>query len=98
MKLHTRWKRVYPNIIGERFFDGGDYGLGYFTILKAWKCKEYSKGAIAPDDTHWFNKAMVLIETDTGLKYKVPFFPWATVTEVSSQKKMSEYFNECPWY
>jgi hypothetical protein len=34
MKLHTKWRRVYNPIIGVRFFDGGDSGLGFFTIEK----------------------------------------------------------------
>ena len=97
MKLHTRWKRKYPNIIGKRFFDGGEYGLGYFTVLKAWKCKVYNKAsAFAPDGARWFDKEMILIKTDTGLKYKVPFCPWKKITDEDG-KLWSKYFNEKPW-
>lgn len=97
MKTRTRWKRVYPNIIGKRFFDGGEYTLGFFTVLKAYKCKEYSKGAIALDNTHWFDKNMILIETDTGLRYKVPYCPWAKITDAQTGKWWDTYFNERPW-
>lgn len=34
MKKRTRWKRVYNPIIGVRFFDAGEYSLGFFTIEK----------------------------------------------------------------
>ena len=97
MKQRTRWKRTHPNIIGKRFFDGGEYSLGYFTVLKAWKCKEYCKSATAPDNTHWFDKNMILIRTDTGLKYKIHYCPLAKITDAETGKWWSDYYNERPW-
>lgn len=97
MKQHTRWKRKHPSIIGKRFFDAGEYGLGFFTVLKAWRCKEYSKSGVAPDDTHWFDKHMILIKTDSGLKYKIPYCPWAKVTDAKTGKWWDSYYNERPW-
>ena len=96
-KTKTIWKRVYPTIIGKRFFDGGEYGLGYFTVVKAYRCKEYCKCALSPNGTHWFDKTMILIKTDTGLKYKIPFCPWARVTNAETGKWWSEDFNKNPW-
>lgn len=97
MKQHTHWKRKHPSIIGKRFFDAGEYGLGFFTVLKAWRCKEYSKNGVAPDDTHWFDKHMILIKTDSGLKYKIPYCPWAKVTDAKTGKWWDSYYNERPW-
>lgn len=96
-KTKTMWKRVYPTIIGKRFFDGGEYGLGYFTVVKAYRCKEYCKGALSQNGTHWFDKAMILVKTDTGLKYKIPFCPWVRVTSAETGKWWSEDFNKNPW-
>ena len=95
MKNKTRWKRVYPNIIGKRFFDAGEYGLGFFTVLKAWTCKTYSKSAYALDGTQWFDTKMLLIKTDEGVKYKVPFCPWLDI--YYGTLKWSELYNENPW-
>lgn len=97
MKLHTRWKRTYPNIIGKRFFDGGEYGLGFFTVIKAWKCKEYSDSALTPTDSHWFDKSMILIKTDSGLRYRIPFCPWTKIADAETGKCWSEYYNKMPW-
>ncbi len=97
MKNRTKWKRVYPNIIGKRFFDGGKYGLEFFTVLKAWKCKTYSKNALAPDGTQWFDERMILIKTDNGIKYKIPFCPWLDVYDAKGKINWGELFNENPW-
>ena len=96
MKL-TRWKRRYPNIIGKRFFDGGEYGLGYFTVLRAYSSKEHCKNAIAPDGTHVFDKAMIVVKTDSGYKFKIPYCPWLNVVDAETGKLWSSYFNEKPW-
>lgn len=93
MKKRTRWKRVYNPVIGVRFFDGGEYALGYFTIEKLWKCKTYSKGAIAADGSHWFDKEMMQIRTDSGLVYKMPFLPWMKVYD-NGGKSLADYYNE----
>ena len=96
-KSRTRWKRVKVPICGQRFFDAGNYCLGFFTVLRAYKCEEYCKFALTPDHSHWFQKRMLVIKTDTGLKYKVPFFPWADVTTADGKDTMSELFNKHPW-
>jgi len=96
MKNRTRWKRVYPNIIGKRFFDEGEYGLGFFTVLKAWKCKKYSKSAYALNGTQWFDEYMILIKTNAGIKYKIPFCSWLNVYDRNGIK-WSKLFNENPW-
>lgn len=95
--MHTRWKRCYPTIVGKRFFDGGDYGMGFFTVIKAYKCKEYCKGALAPDMTNWFPEEMIVIKTDTGLRYKIPFCPWWRIIEADTNKKWEDFYNENPW-
>ena len=98
MKNKTMWRRCYPNIIGKEFYDGGEYGLGFFTVLKAWKCKEYCKSAEALDGTHWFDKRMILVKTDTGLKYKLPYLPWLkSIVEEKTRKKWIEFYDEQPW-
>lgn len=94
MKKRTRWKRVYNPVIGVRFFDGGEYGLGFFTIEKLWSCKEYCKCAKTPSGSHWFDKNMMQVRTDTGLVYKMPFFPWMNVYDESGKKSLSDYYNE----
>ena len=96
MKKRTRWKRCYPTIIGKEFFDGGEYGLGYFTVLKAWTCKTYSQAALFLDDTHWFPEQMILVRTRSGLKYKMPFCPWAKVVN-SNGKLWGEDYDKNPW-
>lgn len=97
MRLHTRWIRVNRiNILNKRFFDGGECGLGFFYIVKAYKCKEYCKNALALDYSHWFSKAMIVVKTDSGLIYKIPWCPWAKVYD-SNGKGLSEYYNEQPW-
>lgn len=96
MKLHTRWKRVYNPIIGVRFFDGGDYRLGFFTIEKLWQCKEYCKGALYHDNTNWFPKHMMKVRTDTGLVYKMPFMPWMNAYDEKGKKSIADYYNKCP--
>lgn len=95
MKTKTRWKRVYNPIIGVRFFDGGEYSLGFFTIEKLWKCKEYCKSAIAPDGTRWFDHYMMQVRTDSGLVYKMPFAPWMKASD-GKNKMMSDYYDENP--
>lgn len=94
MKKRTKWKRVYNPVIGVRFFDNGKYTLGFFTIEKLWTCKEYSKCAEAMDGSHWFDKKMMQIRTDTGLVYKMPFFPWMEVYDISGKKSLADYYNE----
>lgn len=96
MKQKTKWKRVHNPIIGVRFFDGGEYGLGYFTIEKLWKCKEYSKCAEAPNGTHWFDVEMMQVRTDKGLVYKMPFFPWMEAWDETGKKCLGDYYNENP--
>lgn len=98
LKLHTRWKMCkHANVIGHRFFDGGEYGLGYFTVEKVYKCKEYCRSAETLDGSHWFSKNMAIIKTDAGLKYRVPFFPWAKVVDDSDKKPLSKFYDELPW-
>lgn len=97
MKNKTRWKRVYPEIIGKRFFDGGEYGLGFFTVLKAWKCKIYVGTAYTSGMTQWFDARMILIKTDEGLKYKVPFCSWLNIYDKSGKTNWSELYNKKPW-
>lgn len=94
MKKRTRWKRVYNPVIGVRFFDGGEYALGFFTIEKLWSCKEYCKSAETLSGSHWFDKEMMQVRTDSGLVYKMPFFPWMKVYDVSGKKSLSDYYNE----
>lgn len=96
MKRRTRWKRVYNPIIGMRFFDGGDYSLGYFTIEKLWVCKEYEKHAVTPNGSHWFTKRMMQVRTDSGLVYKMPFVPWLDVCTADGKKTFSDLYNENP--
>ncbi len=93
MKLKTRWKRVYNPIIGIRFFDGGDYSLGYFKIIKLWSCLEYCGCAETADGSHWFPKTRMLVKTDTGLAYKMPFFPWMKAYDSAGQKSIADYYN-----
>ena len=93
-KQKTRWRRVYNPIIGVRFSDGGEYGLGYFTIIKLWQCKEYCSCAAFIDDSHWFPKTKMRVRTDTGLVYDMPFFPWLVAWDDSGMKKLSDYYNE----
>ena len=96
MKLHTKWKRVYHPIIGQRLFDAGEYSLGYFTIEKLWKCKEYCKCATALNGTHWFDKTIMQVRTDVGLVYKMPFCPWYKMS-LSNGKSLSDFFDEHPY-
>ncbi len=100
MKNRTRWKRVRGlNILNKRFFDCGEYTLGFFTVLKAWRCKVYCRSALTPNGSHWFSKAKLLVKTDDGLKFIVPFIPWAkSITSADGQKKWSEFYDEQPWY
>ena len=97
MKQHTRWKRVYPSIIGKRFFDGGEFGIGFFMVLKAWKCKEYSNCAITPDGSRWFSKELILIKTDAGIKYKIPFCPWLKIEDAVTGELWSKEYDSNPW-
>lgn len=92
--MKTRWKRVYNPIIGVTFFDGGEYGLGFFTIEKLWACKEYCECAEALDGSHWFDKRMMQVRTDTGLVYKMPFFPWMRAYNTENNKSIADYYNE----
>lgn len=94
MKKKTRWKRVYNPVIGVRFFDSGEYALGFFTIEKLWQCQEYCKCAETPSGSHWFDKRMMQIRTDSGLVYKMPFFPWMKVYDESGKKSLADYYNE----
>lgn len=95
MKKRTRWKRVYSQIIGVRFFDGGKYSLGYFTIEKLWVCQEYCKNA--EPLSHWVDKVMMQVRTDTGLVYKMPFYSWIEVYDKSGKKSLMNYYydNNC---
>ena len=96
MKRRTRWERVYNPIIGMRFFDGGDYSLGFFTIEKLWVCKEYDKHAVTPNGSHWFTKRMMQVRTDSGLVYKMPFIPWLDVCTADGKNTLSDLYNENP--
>ena len=98
MKVRTRWKRVKGiNILGKRFHDAGKYRLGFFTIEKAYKCKEYSSCVMALDGTHWFDNEMIVVRTDKGAVYKLPFCPWLKVYSADGQKALSEFYDEQPW-
>lgn len=94
MKKITRWKRVYNPVIGVKFFDGGEYALGFFTIEKLWACKEYCECAETSSGSHWFDKNMMQVRTDTGLVYKMPFFPWMKAYDESGKKSLGDYYNE----
>lgn len=94
MKKRTRWKRVYNPIIGVRFFDGGTYTLGFFTIEKLWSCKEYCKHMENADGSHWFDKTMMQVRTDEGLVYKMPFIPWMKAYDESGIKSIANYYDE----
>lgn len=94
MKKRTRWKRVYNPIIGVRFFDGGEYALGFFTIEKLWSCKEYCKSAETVGGSHWFDKTMMQVRTNSGLVYKMPFYPWMKIYDKSGKKSLADYYNE----
>lgn len=94
MKKTTRWKRVYNPVIGVRFFDGGEYALEFFTIEKLWRCKEYCGCAETPSGSHWFDKTMMQVRTDTGLVYKMPFMPWMKAYDESGKKSLGDYYNE----
>ena len=37
---------------------------------------------------------MMQIRSDTGLVYKMPFYPWMDVVDISGSKKLSDYYNE----
>lgn len=97
MKKKTRMKRCYPTIIGKRFFDAGEYGLGYFTVIKAWKYKEYCSSAKLPNGSHWFSKEVILIRTDAGVKFKIPFCPWTKVVFADTGELWDKEFNNNPW-
>ena len=97
MKRRTRWKRYYPTIIGKRFFDGGEFGLGFFTVLKAYKCKTFDLHCETPDGSNWFPKRMIVIKTDEGLKYKMPYAPWLKIADAESGKLWCKHFDEHPW-
>lgn len=88
------WKRVYNPIIGVRFFDAGEYALGFFTIEKLWSCKEYCKSAEAVGGSHWFDKTMMQVRTSSGLVYKMPFCPWMKAYDESGKKSLADYYNE----
>lgn len=94
MKKRTRWKRVYNPIIGVRFFDAGEYSLGFFTIEKLWSCKEYCRCAETVGGSHWFDKTMMQVRTSSGLVYKMPFCPWMKVYDESGKKSLADYYNE----
>lgn len=96
-KMRTRLKKVKTPIVGKRFFDGGEYGLGYFTVTAAYKFKEFCKGATTPNGSHWFDKGMIVVKTDNWTKYKIPFIPWAKVYTEDGEKSFSDCFNEHPW-
>ena len=97
MRKRTRWKRAYPTIIRKRFHDDSEYMLGYFTVLKAWKCKTYDKNCKNYNDSHWFSKSMILIKTDDGRKYKIPFCPWSNTSNADTGELWSEEYNAHPW-
>ena len=66
MKYLTKWKRIYNPVIGKRFFDGGEYTLGFFTIEKLWICEEYDKHSALPNGSRWFEKKKMRVRTDEG--------------------------------
>lgn len=85
---------MYNPIIGMRFFDGGEYSLGFFTIEKLWHCKEYNKHALTPSHSHWFDRTMMQVKTDTGCVYKMPFCPWYKM--YFDGKSLGELYNKNP--
>lgn len=93
----TRWKRIKNSaIIGIRFFTD-ECGLsGFFVIKKLWKCQVYNPCAENHNGSHWFDEAMMLIVTDDGRKFKMPFFPWLKAYD-DNEKSFSQYYNEHPW-
>ena len=94
MKKRTRWKRMYNPFMGVKFFDVFEYALGYFTIEKLWSCKEYCRCGETITGSHWFDKKMMQVRTDSGLVYKMPFFPWMKVYDDSGKKSLADYYNE----
>lgn len=97
MTLHTKWRRVRGlNILGTRFYDGGQYGLGSFVIEKAYKCKEYSKSALAHDYTHWFDVRKIIVKTEGGLRYSIPWCSWLNAYDCNNMR-LSDYYNAQPW-
>ena len=95
--MKTRLKRKKPNIIGKKFFDNNIYGLGYFTVLKAWSCKEYCQSSFSPDGGHWIYRNIILIKTDSGIKYKIPYCPYLKIIEVDTGILWDKYYNYKPW-
>lgn len=94
MKKRTRWQRVYNRIIGMRFFDNGEYSLGFFTIEKLWHCKEYCEHAVTPQNSHWFDEYMMKVKTDSGRTYKMPFVPWLKFVTADGKRNLSELYDE----
>ena len=99
MSRHTEWVRVYPEkFIGKRFFDSGNYGFGgFFTIIEAYCCKVYCKYAVAHDGTHWFERRMIVVKTDDGLTYRVPFLPWWEIYTYDGKVRWSDLYDAAPW-
>lgn len=85
MKQRTKWKRVYNPIIGVKFTDNGVYNLDYFIIEKLWQC-----------DCGGYTQEMMQIRTDSGLVYKMPFFPWMDAWDETGKKCLGDYCNESP--
>lgn len=84
MKRKTRWKRIKLDIIGQKCFNEE---FGFFTIKKIWECKEYFKSAITPEGSQWFTARKVLVVTDTGLKYTVPYL-WLIFNSIDASGKL----------
>lgn len=81
-KMHTRWKRFKNNpLIGERLFCEE---FAFYKIQKVMYCKEYCRCAVTPGGSHWFDKDIAWIVTDTGLKYRVPYL-WLLLNSVNSK-------------
>lgn len=44
--------------------------------------------------SHWFDKEMMQVRTDSGFVYKMPFFHWMKVYDNSVKKSLADYYNE----
>ena len=94
IRKRTKWKRVYNPIIGLRCFDTNTYGLGYFTIVKLYQCEQFNLHAETPNYSHWFEREMMVVKTDSGLTYKLPFEPYLDIRV--SDITLAEFYNKHP--
>ena len=94
IRKRTKWKRVYNPIIGLRCFDANTYGLGYFTIVKLYQCEQFNPHAETFNYSHWFEQEMMVIKTDYGLTYKLPFKPYLDIQV--GDITLAEFYNIHP--